>query len=69
MYQLAWTRRLITVTSATASTQALVLSLFIGGLGLGSWVGGRLATRARRPILGYVLAEAIAATLALLSIT
>jgi spermidine synthase len=51
MYQVAWTRRLVTITSATASAQAVVLAVFMAGLGLGAHLGGRFASRARRPIL------------------
>lgn len=69
MYQVAWTRRLITVTSATATSQALVLAIFMAGLGVGALLGGRLSVRLRRPILGYASVEVAAAALALLSPT
>ncbi len=67
MYQVAWTRRLITVTSATATSQALVLAIFMAGLGAGALLGGRLSVRLRRPILAYACVEVVAAAGALLS--
>ncbi len=68
MYQVAWTRRLITVTSATSTAQAIVLAIFMAGLGLGSLLGGRIAPRLTRPRLGYSFAEVAAALLALLAL-
>lgn len=66
-YQVAWTRRLVTITSATATSQALVLAVFMAGLGIGALFGGRIATRMARPILGYAAVELAAAALALLA--
>lgn len=68
MYQVAWTRRLITATSATATAQALVLAVFMAGLGLGAALAGRRAAGVRRPLHGYAGVELAAAALALASI-
>ena len=68
MYQVAWTRRLASVTSVTVTAQALVLSTFMAGLGLGAYFAGRHARQLARPLLGYAAAEAIAAALAALSV-
>ena len=42
IYQVAWTRRLASVTSATAAAQALVLAVFMAGLSLGAFGASRL---------------------------
>ena len=68
MYQVAWTRRLASVTSVTVTAQALVLSTFMAGLGLGAYWAGRGARGLRRPLLAYAAAETLAALLAGLSI-
>jgi len=67
MYQVAWTRRLISVTSATATAQAVVLAVFMVGLGLGAFVAGRRAARLRRPLVGYAGVELAAAAFSLVS--
>lgn len=68
MYQIAWTRRLITVTSATATAQAVVLGVFMAGLGIGALAGARLAARIPRPLVGYAAVEAAAGLLAVASL-
>src|SRR5262245_39147891 len=68
MYQVAWTRRLASVTSVTVTAQALVLSTFMAGLGLGAYWAGRYARRLRQPLLAYAVAETLAALLAAVSI-
>ena len=54
------------MTSATAYAQAIVLAVFFAGLGIGAVFPGRLAARARKPLLGYCLLElgALASSLA-----
>ncbi|HZS42507.1 MAG TPA: fused MFS/spermidine synthase [Polyangia bacterium] len=49
----------------SAAGTAAVLAAYMGGLGLGSLLGGRLAARARRPWRAYALVEAGAALAAL----
>ena len=68
IYQLAWTRWLASITSATHTAQALVLAVFMTGLALGAWLGGRLSWRAPRPLLAYAGVEVVAAVLAGLSV-
>ncbi|MBX3191805.1 MAG: fused MFS/spermidine synthase [Labilithrix sp.] len=68
VYQVVWTRRLITVTSATAAAQGLVLAVFMAGLGLGAWLAARWCARLRRPALVFALVETSAAVLALASL-
>lgn len=68
VYQVSWTRRLADITSATAYAQAIVLAVFFCGLGLGAKLPGRVAARARRPLVGYAIAEIGALTSAIVSI-
>ncbi|NMB76295.1 MAG: fused MFS/spermidine synthase [Myxococcales bacterium] len=68
MYQVAWTRALCALTSATATAQAVVLSVFMAGLGIGSALAGQLSRRLRLPLAGYAVAEACAAGLAILGL-
>jgi spermidine synthase len=67
VYQVAWTRKLASVTSALTAAQAAVLAVFMTGLGLGSWLAGRNMSRVRRPLRAYALAETLAALVAVLS--
>jgi spermidine synthase len=59
VYQVAWTRELALLLGARAYAVSLVLSIFFLGLGAGSLWGGRLADRARRPLLIYALFEVL----------
>jgi len=68
VYQVAWTRRVASVTSATATAQAVVLAVFMAGLGLGALLAGRRARTLRRPLLAYAAVEVAAAVLASASI-
>ncbi len=63
IYEVIWTRVLLTVFGATIYAVSTVLAAFMGGLALGSLLGGRAADRVRRPLLCYgVLELAIAVT-------
>ncbi|MDE2807887.1 MAG: hypothetical protein OXN90_05655 [Gemmatimonadota bacterium] len=68
IYQLAWTRWLASITSATHTAQAVVLAVFMAGLALGAYLGGRVGRCLSRPLLAYAGVEAVAALLAALSI-
>lgn len=48
-HQIAWTRRMVDLLGAGAGSTARVFGCFFLGLSLGSWIGGRLALRVRRP--------------------
>jgi len=65
VYEVVWTRVLLTVFGATLYAVATVLAAFMGGLALGSLLGGRLADRTRRPLLSYGVVEILAAATAL----
>lgn len=68
MYQVAWTRRLIGVTSATAIAQAIVLAVFMAGLGLGSAIAARRSGKTAHPFRAYAYVEVAAAIFAAISI-
>ncbi|HEY7953679.1 MAG TPA: fused MFS/spermidine synthase [Polyangia bacterium] len=53
-----WTRELTLVFGSTTLAVATVLSVFMGGLALGSRLGGRIADRTRDRLQTYALAEA-----------
>lgn len=68
VYQVVWTRRLISVTRATVMAQAIVLAIFMAGLGLGAWWAGRRSAAAQRPLLAFAGIELAAAFIAALSL-
>ncbi|MCU0294189.1 MAG: fused MFS/spermidine synthase, partial [Thermoanaerobaculaceae bacterium] len=55
--QTAWTRLFEGVFGHTVHTTAAVLAAFMGGLGLGAFLGGRLADRCPAPIRAYAALE------------
>src|SRR5579884_1541370 len=57
VYETVWLRLAMGAFGVTAPFVALFLAVFMGGLGLGSWAGGALARRARRPLALYALCE------------
>jgi spermidine synthase len=57
IYEVVWLRWLTLVFGATALAVSTTLAAFMAGLALGSWAGGRLAGRVRRPVLVYGVLE------------
>ncbi|MCK9462344.1 MAG: fused MFS/spermidine synthase [Proteobacteria bacterium] len=57
--EIVWTRQPELVFGATTLAISTVLTCFMGGLALGSWVFGKVADRLRSPLLGYAVLEAI----------
>lgn len=57
LYQVAFSKLLAYVFGATAYAISTVLSAFMGGLALGAHLGGRRASRIKRPLLAYGLLE------------
>ncbi len=57
IYEVLWARMLGLVFGATTLAVSTVLAAFMGGLALGSALGGRFATRIRRPVRAYGLIE------------
>ena len=56
--ELLWTRMLTLVFGSTALAVSTVLTAYMGGLGLGSYLAGKLSDRLRDPVRAYALAEA-----------
>ena len=69
VYQVVWTRQLALVFGVTIHAVSVVLAVFMGGLALGYYLGGKFAGRVRRPLLAYAGLEAGIAVLALLGAT
>lgn len=57
VYEVVWLRWLTLVFGATTLAISTTLAAFMGGLAAGSWAGGRLATRVRRPVVAYGVLE------------
>jgi spermidine synthase len=57
LYQVAFGKKLGTIFGATAYAVSAVLAAFMGGLALGSYLGGRYGQRVRRPLFVYGVAE------------
>ncbi|MHC4779523.1 MAG: hypothetical protein ACYTFG_13200, partial [Planctomycetota bacterium] len=57
VFEVIWMRRLHLVLGSTGFAVATVVAAYMGGLALGSWLGGRLADRIRSPLLLYGILE------------
>ncbi|MFQ5444791.1 MAG: hypothetical protein ACE5EK_09260, partial [Nitrospinales bacterium] len=58
IYEVVWTRLLTLVMGNTHYSVATVLTAFMGGLALGSFLGGRTIDRHRNPLIVYAVLEA-----------
>lgn len=58
IYQTVWVRLLELYFGVTLTAITLIVSAYMAGLGLGSLIGGRIASRSRNTILLYGLIEA-----------
>jgi spermidine synthase len=56
--ELLWTRMLTLVFGSTALAVSTVLATYMGGLGLGSYLAGKVADRIKNAVRAYALAEA-----------
>jgi spermidine synthase len=61
IYQISWIRLLALTFGVTIYAVSTVVAAFMGGLALGSFLGGRFADRVKRPILWYAGAELVIA--------
>lgn len=59
IYEVVWTRLLTLVLGNTHYSVATVLTTFMAGLALGSYLGGRLVDRRGDPLVMYALLEGI----------
>jgi spermidine synthase len=64
--ELLWTRMLTLVFGSTALAVSTVLTAYMGGLGLGSYLAGKFSDRLKDPVRAYALAEAAIGIYALL---
>lgn len=64
-YEVVWGRWLVTILGGSALATGAVLSAYMGGLALGSWLLGRTSRRAARPLRVYAALEAGIALFAL----
>jgi spermidine synthase len=58
IFEVIWSRLFSLVFGATTLAISTVLTAFMGGLALGSYLAGRIADRLRDPLRAYALAEA-----------
>jgi spermidine synthase len=68
IYQIAWIKLLSLTFGVTIYAISTVVAAFMGGLALGSFLGGRLADRLPHPVLWYALIELVIAGLGLRSV-
>ena len=65
IYESVWTHYLKLLLGHAAYAQTVVLSIFMGGLALGSWWAGARSPRWSRVVLAYALVEALVGLCAL----
>jgi spermidine synthase len=66
MYESIWTRYLALLVGHSAYAQILVLTIFLGGMAVGSFIVGRYTERLRSPLIWYAAVEAGVGLLGLL---
>ena len=66
IYESIWTRYLALLVGHSAYAQILVLTIFLGGMAVGSFVVGRYSERLRNPLILYAVVEAAVGLLGLL---
>jgi spermidine synthase len=59
VYEVVWARQLVLVFGNTTQAVSTILTGFFGGMAIGSWLGGRLADRVRRPLRMYATLELV----------
>jgi spermidine synthase len=68
-YEILWTRMMVKIIGSAPFAVSIILSIFMGGLGLGSYLAGRIVDRFRQPLALvklYGLLELLIAVYALL---
>src|SRR5438046_5543010 len=66
IYESIWTRNLALLVGHSAYAQSLVLTIFLGGMAVGSFLIGRYSQRLRSPLIWYAVVEAAVGLLGLL---
>jgi spermidine synthase len=49
-YEILWTRMIVKIIGSAPFAESIVLAIFMGGLGLGSYIAGRLIDRIKEPL-------------------
>ena len=57
IFEVVWTRQLTVILGSTVFAVSTVLTAFMGGLALGSYLGGRVVDRGKHPLRTYALLE------------
>jgi spermidine synthase len=66
LYEVLWLRMLILIFGSTTLAVSTVLTSFMGGLALGSYLFGRMMDRRKRPLFYYGLLEGVIGLFALI---
>src|ERR1700760_353690 len=66
IYESIWSHYLKLFLGHAGYAQTLVLTIFMGGLAAGSWIGARYSSRSRRLLWGYLLVEGLTGVLGIL---
>ncbi|MFN2604029.1 MAG: fused MFS/spermidine synthase [Gemmatimonadaceae bacterium] len=67
IFEVVWSRQLVLVFGNTTQAISAILTGFFAGLAIGSWVGGKVADRVRRPLRMYGLLESTLVLVVLLT--
>lgn len=59
LYEVVYAKALGVTFGGTALAANTVLMTYMGGMALGAWLGGVIATRTRQPLLAYAYCEAV----------
>src|SRR5215510_14804796 len=65
IYQIVWFKQLQFVLGSSTYAVSVTVASFFFGLSLGSWLGGRVADRARLPLRAYAMFELAVSALSL----
>jgi spermidine synthase len=49
-YEILWTRMIVKIIGSAPFAESIILAIFMGGLGLGSYIAGRLIDRIKEPL-------------------
>lgn len=50
IYEILWTRMIVKIIGSAPFAESIILAIFMGGLGLGSYIAGRLIDRIKEPL-------------------
>ena len=67
IFEVVWSRQLVLVFGNTTQAISAILTGFFAGLAIGSWLGGRIADRVRRPLRMYGFLECVLVVVVLLT--